>query len=107
MQPVSESDLLKGGYRPGSPRLALDAGVSQRKLDVGQRRSPRDEVEALKDEADLAVANPGQRGFVETADIDAVEPVPATGGDVEAPDDVHHGRFPRAGSALWPRNRPG
>jgi len=35
------------------------------------RACPRNEVERLEDEADLAVADPGQDRLVEAADIDA------------------------------------
>ena len=72
------------------------ARVDQRQLDVAQRRGARDQVEALEDEPDLAVADIGELVVVEVADVDAVEQVAAARRDVEAADDVHQRRLAAA-----------
>ena len=60
--------------------LRFIAGIGQRELDVGQRRGAGDEVEALEDEADLAVADlRASCVLVEGAHVDAVELEPARG----------------------------
>jgi hypothetical protein len=72
-----------------------DAGVDQRQLDVLEHVGARDEVEGLEDEADLLVADVGQRVVVETRDVDAVDQVAARSRHVEAADEVHHRRLAR------------
>ena len=64
-------------------------GVGQRQLDVRQRARARHEVEALEDEADLAVAQVGELVLVDVAHVDAVEQVAPGGRRVEAAEDVH------------------
>ena len=51
------------------------ARVRQRQLDVLQRGRAGQQVEALEDEADLAVADHGELVLVEQLDVDAVEQV--------------------------------
>src|SRR5205814_680569 len=55
-----------------------------------------EQVEALKDEADFAVANVGQHGAVQATDVLTIEPVRARRRPVQAADEVHQGRFARA-----------
>ena len=74
---VGHADLGQGRLGPLAAGFGSDPGVGQGKLDVGQRSRARDQIEALKDEADLPVAHLGQRQLVEVAHVDAVEPVPA------------------------------
>jgi hypothetical protein len=62
--------------------------VGQRELDVALRGGAGDQVEALEDEPDLAVADERELSLVEAPDVDPVEQVAALGADVEAPDDV-------------------
>src|ERR1700687_5951868 len=59
----------------------------------------RDEVEALKDEADLAVAGRSQLLIVQTPDVHAVEQVTPGGGYVQTTDDVHERALAAAGAA--------
>jgi hypothetical protein len=71
--------LVVDGGRPDRPASAIpphaggvrarQAGVDQRQFHICQRRRARQQVEALKDKADLAAANIGQRVVVEPADI--------------------------------------
>src|SRR5205085_5943250 len=58
-------------------------------LDVVDRAHPRDQVERLKDKADLPVANPGELVLGQVGDVIAVEDVGARAREVEAADDVH------------------
>ena len=84
-RPTSASARMARRWR--SARLT--PGVGERQLDVGQRARARDEVEALEDEADLAVAQVGELVLVGAADVEAVEPVDAAGRHVQAAEDVH------------------
>ena len=43
------------------PVLGIDPGINQRQLDVAQAGGAREEVERLKNETDLAIADRGQR----------------------------------------------
>src|ERR1700676_1130456 len=70
-------------------RCAVDSGVGERELHVGDRAGARDEVEALEDEADLAAAQVREVVLVEAADIDSIDQVAAAGGYVKAAEDVH------------------
>src|SRR5437899_1502857 len=81
--------------RPAVRRARIDPWH----LDVVERCSPRDQVEARKDEADLAIANGREVVIVELGDIGAVEHVATGGGDVEAADDVHERRLARSARA--------
>jgi len=64
-------------------------GVDQRHLDVVQRRRPRDQVEGLEDEADLAVAHRRQDVALKLFNRQAVQQILAVGGSIEAADQVH------------------
>src|ERR1039458_114153 len=65
------------------------AGVGERQLDVDERACARDEVEALEDEADLAVAQVGEIVLVHLADVHAVDQIATARGYVQAAEDVH------------------
>ena len=73
------------------------AGVEQRQLDVLDRRRARQQVEALKHEADRFVANPGELVGRQRRHVTAVQDVTAARRPVEAAEDVHEGRLARAG----------
>src|SRR5512141_2538024 len=88
------------------PRLLLAtllavavARVDERQLDVLERGSPREEIERLEDETDLAV--PDLRAFVavEARDVHPVQEVGSGRRTVEAPDDVHEGGLAGTGGA--------
>ena len=57
---VGESDELERREGAGAALGAADPRVEQRKLDVGERRHPRDQVERLEHEPDLPVAQRGR-----------------------------------------------
>ena len=79
--------------------FGCDAGVDEWQLDVLQGAGAWDQVEALEDEPDLAVAHDCELVVVEAADVDPVEEVAAAGRHVEAADDVHQGALAAAGRA--------
>ncbi len=53
---VEDADGVERGAGALAARLAGQAGVGERELDLGERAHPRDEVEGLEDEADLVAA---------------------------------------------------
>ena len=64
------SSTLSSASSARSMRSFLrDAGVDQRQLDVVQRGGARQQVERLKDEADLLVADARQLVVVHLADL--------------------------------------
>ena len=83
--------------------------VEQGQLDIFQRRSAREQIETLKNEAELPIANVGQLVAVEARNIDAIEQVAAARRAIEAAEHIHQRGFSRAaraheGDKLAPRN---
>src|SRR5574341_943207 len=81
------------------PARAMKPIVHHRQLDVLQRRCARQEIEALKDETDLAVADMGPLVRRKRTYFAVVEKVTPPRGSVEATQDVHEGGLSRAGGA--------
>ncbi len=69
-------DRLGAGDALGGGGAVVDEG----ELDVVQGGGAGEQVEGLKDEADLLVADAGELVVVERGDVVAVEPVAAAGG---------------------------
>ena len=93
---VAHPDLFQ---RLGGALFALGGGespVGQGKLDVLEDREVADEVEALENETDLAVPDPGALGVVDAGDVVAVELVGALGRRVEQPEDREQRRLAAA-----------
>src|SRR5690606_26063948 len=59
----------------------------------------REQVEPLKDEAEVAAPQQGLLVLRQGADVEAAKVIVAAGGEIEAPDDVHARRFARAARA--------
>ena len=85
-----ELELFRGA--PPS-LLAADARVDQRQFDVVERRRPREEVEGLKDESDLSIADPRQLIVAQLAHELTAQPVLARGRRIETTDHVHERRL--------------
>ena len=75
------------------------AVVEQRQFDVVERRGARQQVEALEDEPDLAVAHDRELVLRHARDVLAVEDVAAARRPIEAPEDVHQRRLAGSGRA--------
>ena len=76
--------------------VGVAAGELQRQEDVLARVEDRQQVEELKDEADVVAAQLGELAVVEPGEVDAVDHDRARGRAVEAGEDVHQGRLARA-----------
>src|SRR5216683_3323605 len=94
---VGKTDRVQGFERAGT--AVWRPRVDQWHLDVVQRGRTRDEVEALEDKTDLAVADGRKLVVVEPGDVGPVEEVASAGRHVQAADDVHQCRFARAAGA--------
>ena len=68
----------------------------ERQLDVLGRRHPRNEMEELKDEADLLSPHPGRAEIGERRDVFSIELVDAGSGAIEKADDVQQRRLSRS-----------
>ena len=93
--PIGQTDRLERRER-AAPSLGgrhLAGDVEQRQLDVLDRRRPRQQVEPLKHEADLAVADLREFVVVQPRDVAVLEPVLARGRTIEAAEDVHERRL--------------
>ena len=73
--------------------------VKHRHFDVLQRRRARKQVETLKDETDLFVADISERITVESGNVYAVEQIIAAARAVERTDHVHQRAFAGAAGA--------
>ena len=84
------------------PYFALDPTIGQREHDIFQRRSPTEQIKALKHKADLLVAKATELMIVEPQRIFAVYADSPRCGSVQTSDNVHQGGLSRTGTA---RNR--
>src|SRR5208337_552958 len=66
-----------------------DTRIDQGKFHVGEGGSTRQQVKVLKDESDFFVADAGQLIVVQFAHELSVQPVPALGGRVKTPNEIH------------------
>ena len=95
--------LVGGAVKHGHPlqgRLAAlvalidaDALVDKRQLHVLPGGEGGNEVVALKDKADLLIADVGQLTVTQLGDVGAVQMIVAISGDVQTAQDVHQGGF--------------
>src|SRR5688572_2258626 len=76
-----------------------DSRIDHREFDVCQSACPRDQVESLKDEADLLIARVRKLVLRHRGYVDAVQYVCSTTQAIETADDVHHGRLSRTGGS--------
>ena len=74
---LCHTDRRQRLLRALAARVPIYAGVGERQFDVRECGCARDQVEALKDEADLAVAQVRQVVLVHVAHVDAVYQVAA------------------------------
>jgi hypothetical protein len=84
--------------------------LGKRQFHLPLRRGPGQQVEALKDKTNLAVAQVGHAILVQPARLDAADAVQAAGRTVEQADHVHERAFARPagaddGDVLAARNR--
>ena len=99
MHAAGHPDGAKRAFGPLPALRASQPGIRERELHVDERAGACDEVEALEDEADLAVAQVGEIVLVHFADIDAVDQIAPAGRDVQAAEDVHQRALAAAGAA--------
>ena len=96
VEPVGQADTLE---RLAGPFAALAGGdppgIDHRQFDILQRRRPRQEVEVLEHEAEVAVADRSALILGERHHLPVVEPVASGTGAVEAAERVHERRLPR------------
>src|SRR5438105_10081927 len=99
-EPVAESNLAEQFPGPFTALAKRQApAVEQRQLDVLQRRGARQQIEALKDKADVAIANAGALVARHRHDFLARQFEAAGGGTVEAAERIHERRLARSGRA--------
>ena len=89
VDPIGEPDGTQRGFGPLALAAAAHPRVDERELDVGERGGAGDEVEALEDEADLAIADVGCLVVLQAERVGAVEQKRPRRGLVEEADDVH------------------
>lgn len=96
---IGKSDRVNGAQGAFAAFLAADVGVDHGQLDIFENIEPGQEVEGLKDEADLFVADAGEFIVARLADIHAVEHDGAGADIIETTENLHHGRFSAAGGS--------
>jgi hypothetical protein len=87
--PVAQPNLVERFERSAAPFGTLHAGINEGQLNIAESRHSGYEVEALKDEPDLFVANAREGVFVESFYVITRERVGARGGNIQAPQKVH------------------
>ena len=89
---------------PGAraPVARGNAGIDHRQFGVLQRRGAGQQIVLLKDEAELGSTQTSEIVGIQRRGVDAVEKVLSRRRAVEAADDVHERRLPRAG---WAHDR--
>src|SRR3546814_20907564 len=100
--PVLEAHLVERRHRLITARGPRLAAIEQRQLDILERARARQQVEALKHEAEILA--PQQRALiaVEPFDMMATEQEFALGRHIEATEDVHRSRLARS---RWAHHR--
>jgi hypothetical protein len=101
-----QTHLRQRGARPLVLIGERQVAVVERQLDVLQRRRARQQVEVLKDEAELAIAQRRARVGGEMRDVLAAEAIGARGRTIEAANDVHEGRLPEPDAPMMATNCP-
>src|SRR4029077_15523850 len=94
LAPVGKTDALEQLLEPGL--LGLSSRDRQGQDDVFLGRQHREQVEELKDEADVSTAQLGQLVVSERGDVDSIDLDSAARRLVEAGQDVHQRRLSRA-----------
>jgi hypothetical protein len=96
---IREADRLERGHGAIAPFTGLDhaaPGVEQRQLDVLGRRRARQQVEPLEHEANRLVAHASQLVAGQGRRVPPVQGVAPPRRPIEAAEDMHEGRLPRA-----------
>ena len=89
----SEIDSLERELGAAPRGLLPEPSVNKRQLHVVERRSARQQIEGLKNEPDLLVADARELVVIHVADAFAVQQISASRRSIEAPDEVHECRF--------------
>ncbi len=99
MHPLRQPHAFQEGRAAVELLAVVDAGrrISQRHGHLVERGGPREQVEALKDEADLTIAQMGPLVGVVLRNLLVLEPIPAGRGMIEAAQQVHQRGLARAG----------
>ena len=96
-EPVTEPDPLGKLERPLAPDPPRHPAVDHRNLDVLLHRKVREQIEALKDEADLPVPDRCLLHIRKLADLDILEEVLSAGRHVEHAENIQQRRLAGAG----------
>ena len=97
MGPRFKTDGFQFIHGPFGPLFAADTGIDQGQGDVVEGCNSRQEVEVLEDEADVLVADDGEFIVIEVGNFLSSQLVRSGCRPVEAAEDVHQRRLPRAG----------
>ncbi len=93
---VGDADPVHHRIDARAPIRGRHIVIKQRQLDILAHRQLVDQVEALEDEADVALAEVGELGLVQFGDFGAVEQIRSVGRAIQHADHVQQGRFAAA-----------
>ena len=96
---VAEADHVERGGYLAAAFARTELGEEQRELDVFEGAENRDEIEGLKNKADVLVSPVGEIGFVEAGDVAVLHDALAARGAIYAGDDVQERGFSGTGRA--------
>src|SRR5687767_8676000 len=97
LRTIGEADTLELLHRSRTPLIAVDARVQKRQLDILEDRRARQQVERLKNEAELLIADASQLFARHLRNVLTIEPITTGARRVETPKDVHERRLAGTG----------
>src|SRR5471032_589861 len=89
MQSLPQSKALKQGFGPLLMLAEGLVGIYGRDLDVGLGTEVRQQVKTLENETEMLTAQRRQVIAAHLGHVDAIDAVAASGGTIQAPEDVH------------------
>src|SRR5437773_4168933 len=95
--PIAKLYRGQGGLCPFMPLSCSHPGVDKRQFDVMKGRSSGEQIEGLKNEADLLISDPRKLIVRHVRNQLAVDPVITLRRRIETADEVHQRRFSRSG----------
>lgn len=96
---VEQIDAAEGLGGHLVPLVARESAVGKGKLDIFEHIEVTDEIKALEDEANFAIADAGAAGWGQVGNIVAIEAVGSAGGRFEEADNGEQGGFAATGGA--------
>src|SRR5512132_383860 len=97
MATIGKTHLTEHGLRALPPSRPIDASIDERKLHVGKRRRPGEQVVRLEAKPDLPIPQVGERLGRQLRNVRSIEEIAARSRGIQASELVHERRLARTG----------